>query len=287
MVDNIKYGLIKAIQLKKVVLLIYLIQLLIAIPLGLQVYQVIEASIGHSLSMNIIQEGFDRTVFEDFLNVHGASITPLVGTLRYIIPTYLLISIFMHAGIIGSLIKGESSVSSFFINGWKYLKPFIGINLAMIVIAFIWSLLIWIPYIIFLGNPVEDHSSEKVFIHSLLVMTLIYISGILFIWIWSLNSKYKNIISGAGIITSLKWGWQLVKSSGKHQIIIFFVFVLIHLIIVAIYFLISNPIGASSIILIAVVMILQQSFALFRIGLRVSLFGSLLKSASQNDFPTM
>lgn len=279
MAGFVKYGFSKALDLKKVVILIYLLQLIIALPLGMQVYQVIEASIGNSLSMNIIEDGFNRTVFEDFLNIHGASITPLLGTVRFIIPAYLLLSVFLHAGVIGNILKGQSSIKDFFQNALHYFISFLGINVAMFIISLVWIIVVWIPYLFFIGNPTEDHSSEKVFVFSVILFAIVFLIGIVFIWIWSLNVKYQKVVEGKNIWHSLKSGWYLSKRTGKHQLVLFLIFMTIHLATILLYFLVTDPIGASSMLLILFVMLLQQLFALFRIGLRVSLYGSLLKSA--------
>ena len=62
--------------------IVYFLQLYLALTLGMQVYDVLEASIGHSLEINKLLQQYDHTVITDFLKVHGASITPLIGQLR-------------------------------------------------------------------------------------------------------------------------------------------------------------------------------------------------------------
>lgn len=98
---------------KGLIALIYLIQIALASTIGLQVYQVIEASIGHSLSLEILIDKFDYSTFYDFFNIHGASLSPLLGLLRWLILLYLLISVFIQAGAMGLFLHYSGSFWQF------------------------------------------------------------------------------------------------------------------------------------------------------------------------------
>ena len=74
---------------------VYLIQLGLSLTLGIQIYEVLQASIGHSLEINKLMHGYDHTVLTDFLKVHGASITPLLGQIRWLLLLWLLFSVFI------------------------------------------------------------------------------------------------------------------------------------------------------------------------------------------------
>ena len=282
MQEILKIGLNAALEQKRIVFLIYVIQLVIAIPIGLQVYQVINASIGDSLSMDIIQEGFNRTVFEDFLNVHGASITPLIGTFRYVIPVYLIVSIFLHAGIMGNIINDKSKVSSFFSHGVKYFLSFLIINLSFFLTVIIWSCMVWIPFVIWMGNPVEDLASEKSLVIGGGITAFIFLLGVLMLWLWAYDVKFHCIKTKAKIRNCLIDGWSSIRSSGVRQWLTCCIYLLIHGLTIVIYFLITDGIGPTSLGLIFLVILLQQAFSLFRIGLRVALFSSLIKAISKD-----
>jgi hypothetical protein len=276
----LKIGLNAALKQKRIVFLIYMIQLIIAIPLGLQVYQVINASIGDSLSMDIIQEGFNRTVFEDFLNVHGASITPLIGTFRYVVPVYLVVSIFLHAGIMGNIINDKSKVSSFFSHGVKYFLSFLIINVCFVMTVVIWSCMVWFPFLMWMGNPVEDLASEKSLVIGGGITFFIFLFGILMLWLWAFDVKVHCITTKNKIKTCLINGWSSITSSGVRQWLTCCIYLIIHGLTIIIYFLLTGSIGATSLGLILLVVLLQQAFSLFRIGLRVALFSSLIKAVN-------
>ncbi|NNF36004.1 MAG: hypothetical protein HKN68_17985 [Saprospiraceae bacterium] len=275
MIEKITHGFAEGWKQRRVVFLVYVIQLIIAVPIGIQVYQVMEASIGNSMSLNIIQEGFNRTVVEDFLNVHGASITPLIGTFRYVVPMFLVLSIFLHAGILGNVIKGKHRIADFFKSGVKHFKNFLIFDLLFFLLFILWSIIIWIPFLMWMGNPVEDLSSEKVLVFGIAISGTIYLIGLSLLWILIYNMKLSDVKEKISWRTSVKKGWDLWKKSITSQWGVFVIYALIHLIAILIYMAITDPIGAGSMWLIVFVMLLQQMFSLFRIGLRVALFKSL------------
>ena len=103
---------------KRLVSLIYVIQLVFAITIGLQVYQVMDASIGRSLSLEGLRLGNAHMVINDLLNVHGASLSPLVGQIRWMIIIYLVVASFVHAGSWYLLIN-KDNIYGFWYGGAK------------------------------------------------------------------------------------------------------------------------------------------------------------------------
>ena len=277
-VEKIKRGIIESWNQRKIVVFLYFLQLVIAFPIGIQVYQVMEASIGDSMNLNIIQEGFNRTVVEDFLNVHGASITPLIGTFRYVVPMFLILSVFLHAGILGNIIHGNHKMSDFFKSGVRHFTYFLGYDLLFLGLVLIWSSIIWIPFLMWMGNPFEDLSSERVLVYGLVIAGTIYLLGLSLLWILVFDMKISDVTERTSWIKGVRKGLARWKRSIINQWLIFIAYILIHLIAVTLYLSATDPIGASSMWLIVFVMLLQQMFSLLRIGMRVALYKSLSMS---------
>ena len=145
----------------------YLLQVMLAIPIGLQVFQVAEASIGDSLEIGNLISGYDNTVITDFLSVHGASITPLVGQIRYILLLYILVSVFINSGLIYSVVRGQNRWKSFWRGASTFFFSFLKISLLCILIIGIWTLIIGIPLLILFQNALEVLSSEAVLFQSI------------------------------------------------------------------------------------------------------------------------
>src|SRR5690349_3066954 len=91
----------------RIVGVVYLLQLCLAVPFGMEVYDVLQASIGHSLEIDRLMHGYDHTVITDFLKVHGASITPLIGQLRWLLLIWLVFSVFTNGGMLFSAAQSD------------------------------------------------------------------------------------------------------------------------------------------------------------------------------------
>ena len=273
--QKIKSGFNEGWKQRKVVFFLYIIQLVIAFPIGIQVYQVMESSIGNSMSLDVIQDGFNRTVVEDFLNYHGSSITPLIGTFRYVVPMYLILSIFLHAGILGNVYNNKRRIADFLKYGVRHFRYFLGYNLIFLGLFLLWSLVIWIPFLFWMGNPLENLSSEKVLVIGIGITGTVYLFGLSLLWILNYNFKLSDIINRSSWKDGIKKGWLKWKRDILTQWKIFMIFFFIHLVAIVLYLTITNPIGASSVWLILFVMLLQQIFSMLRIGMRVALYKSL------------
>ena len=90
----------------------------------MQVYHVLEASIGNSLEINKLVETYDDTVVTDFLNEHGASLSPLLGQLRWVLLIYVLFSVFINAGLLYAVVKNKKGWKTFWEGGAAYFFRF-------------------------------------------------------------------------------------------------------------------------------------------------------------------
>ncbi len=117
MIERIVSGFRTSLGLWKIVLAIYIFQFLLAATVGLQMNQVIEASIGNSLSIKELEKGYDYTVISDFINNHGGSFTPLLGQMRWMTLIYLVFASFISAGLLFVLTKKSDNYLDFFLGG--------------------------------------------------------------------------------------------------------------------------------------------------------------------------
>ena len=123
--DIIFRGIATGFRQWRIVAIVYALQLCLALTLGMQAYEVLEASIGHSLELHKLLQGYDHTVLTDFLNVHGASITPLLGQLRWLALVWLLFSVFTDGGLLYCTASPQqASWRSFWQGGAAYFFAF-------------------------------------------------------------------------------------------------------------------------------------------------------------------
>lgn len=262
---------------KSVIFLIYGVQFLFAFGLGMQVWHVMEASIGDSLSMDVIQEGFNRTVFEDFMQVHGASITPLIGILRWIVPVYLLFTILFHNGIIYNLTNGKKTIKSWIRGGANYFFRSMVITLAGLAIMVLITLVIWLLFFAFTGNPLTFFDSEKPLIFWMAGLMGINVLMFGIIWWWSFSIRTSMI---SREINYIPWrnGTRVFKQGLGSYFMITIVFIIVNMLIYFIYAVSTNDVSAKNIWVIVVLFVFQQLFNICRISLKVGYFKSLINS---------
>lgn len=270
MIKAFKYGINIGISQWRIALIAYFFQLFLAVILGLQIYQVIEASIGSSLEINKLIEGYDDTVVSDFLNVHGASLSPLLGQLRYVFLVYLLFSVFINAGLLFAVVENKTGWEMFWKGGATYFFRFFILSLLFLFIAGLWAAIIWVPFMGFFPTSPEVFASEKTSVFLLFGFLFIFFIGLVFLFNWSVVSRIK-------IINEEKKNWQAIKEGFGFAIRrffslngIFLLFLLFQLLFIIIYWQIEAVSGMVSPILILIFLIIQQVLVfgkwMFKIG---------------------
>jgi len=245
-------------NLWKVILAIYFFQMLLASTVGLQMTQVLDASIGNSLSLKSLVDGFDYTVFSDFVNVHGGSFSVLFGQMRWMAMIYLVFASFISAGLIYVLSRRSKDYGDFFKGGSHYFAKFFFIDIIfLVVIIVIVGVSLGTIGTLFNIAPTE-FDTELTFLRWALVIVILAILLITVLTLWKVKSKFHYLNSDDGIWGSVGqgikgfWGhkWKLLSYS-----ILF-----LSLSLILLY--LNHLIGSLPIILM---IIIQQSFMLFKI----------------------
>lgn len=261
----------------RIALIIYAIQFLLALTIGLQVYQEVEASIGNSLELNKLLSGYSETVVKDFLNVHGASLSPLVGQLRYEILVYALFVIFLNAGTLGCVVHQEYSWKSFWKRGAEYFSRFFWNALFFIIITFIWAGIIWLPFLMFFPKSAEYVSSEITSMYLMFVLAFIFLMGLFFYFNWSVISRLKIIQENMRPWQAIRKGFTLARKKYFSLTGLFLLFFVFELILIGIYWAVEGASGMITPALILVFFVIQQVFIFLRIMIRVMMYGGVAR----------
>jgi hypothetical protein len=269
MTSIIKTALITGIQHWKIVLLVYVLQLLFAIPLAMQVWHVLEASIGNSLELNKLLPGYDHTVISDFLKVHGGSITPLIGQLRWVLSVWALVSIFINGGVLFTLVKKTPSWLAFWTGGATYFFKFLKIVVVFTVLLLVWTGVTLLPFLANLQVNLETMASEKTVLSYALALLVAWFIGLIYLNSSSIIAKTAIIEDGLNTWQALKKGLVLnfrkfFKTTG-----VFLFFGGLQLADLAIYWWLEGLSGMVTAGLVLVFFLLQQGLVFGRIMARV------------------
>jgi len=275
MLDAIKTGLKTGLRSIRIALIVYAIQLMMAMVLGLQVYKILEASIGGSLEVNKLLHGFDYTVFRDFLNVHGASITPILGQLRWVLIVYGIVSVFVNAGVLCTVVKKEPSWQSFWLGGATFFLPFLKMALFFLAILGVWTLLLWVPVLAFLPVSIEVLPSEKNLLLIVFGVVVLYAIGLMFLFNWSVISRMDHIKEPGKVWPSIKRGGVFTLRKFGAAAGIFLSISILKWLAVGIYLLLEGASGMVTATLVFVFFAVQQLLVLAKIILRIAKYGGL------------
>lgn len=269
-----------AYRYKKVAWIVYLIQLLFVIPVGLQLYQVMEASFGTSISAGQLMDEFDYRIIQDFLNVHGASLSPLFGYVRWLVLIYLLISAFISGGIWYSLKVRQSDWEVFWKGSAHYFRRFLVVGLIFVILFVLWSMIIWAYYLGSFFNMMETWLNDSKIIHLGIGLFILWMMGLTFLFVWSSHAKMNLLHDDA---TSI---WHGFKKGFMQSVRKFFPLfpglVFFAILIVSLYALelfLEQKVGITSVFLILGFLLLQQGIVWCKLVVRIGVYQYLLDRA--------
>ncbi|MEZ4962425.1 MAG: hypothetical protein R2830_21535 [Saprospiraceae bacterium] len=280
MVEFFKTGILTGFRQWRIALMVYGFQLLLAATLGVQVFHVLEASIGNSLELDKLLGNYDHTVISDLFNVHGASISPLLGQLRWLVLIYFVFSIFINGGLLYAVVHDKRSGLAFWKGGALYYFRFLRLGLFFLLITGIISALIWLPFLGFFMNSVEYFSSEKISVWLLCTVLSLYLLILGFLFVWSLVARIKIIGENSRIWPAIKsgLGWALRRYFPSTLLVVLFFG--LHILLFFFYWMVYDS-SLASIFWLVFFVLVQQGVAFLRVLVRVMVFGGV--SSLYND----
>ncbi len=269
MISTIKTAFTTGLRYWNIVLLVYAMQLLLAVPLAMQVWHVLEASIGNSLEINNLLSGYDHTVISDFLNVHGASITPLIGQLRWVLLVWGLGSVFINGGVLSTLVNKAPNWLSFWAGGAIYFFRFAMVGIAFLLLLLLWTGFTLLPYLGNLMNNFETMASEKVVLGYLSLIAIGWFFGFVCLNNASIITRTAIIKQGMTVWQALKKGLGFTFRHFFQTTAIYLVFMALQILAVVTYWWLEGKSGMVTAGLVMVFFIFQQVLVLFRITTRI------------------
>lgn len=260
------------LQQWRITAIVYGIQLALAFTLGMQVYEVMKASIGNSLNLNSLLQHYDHTVVMDFLKVHGGSITPLIGQLRWLLLVWMVIAVFLDAGMLyTAALPQQASGRVFWEGGARYFFKFLGISLFFLLLLLIWTGLILLPLAMMIQPSLEYFSSEKYTVWILFFAIGVWLIGVAELVGMSILTRLNCIREGNSVWAGIKSGIRQFRSKKRHYMAILGSIFLFQVVLMVVYFNIETHTGFSTIGVLGL-FLLQQVFSFVRIQLRQLLY---------------
>lgn len=257
----------KATKQWKSILLIYGVQLVLGIIVAVIAYRQFNGAIGSSLELDRLANGFDRSIFSDMINKFPVIIEHIQSRFALMVVLFLLLSIFLHAGLLSNIRYGYYSIFKYFQNANIFFFKFLKVVLISLFFKIVVLAIIWVPFFMFIGDPLETFHSEKTLIFTVIGLVILSVLFLIVIWLWSVLSRY-HIVDENRSLVSMKAGWRLLISNFARYYLVGCGLILLHVIITWLYTTVVDDWGAETWFSVLALVIMQQLFSLIRIWIR-------------------
>ena len=257
----------KATKQWKSILLIYGVQLVLGSIVAVIAYRQFNGAIGSSLELDRLANGFDRSIFSDMINKFPVIIEHIQSRFASMVVLFLMLSIFLHAGLLSNIRNGYYSIFKYFQNANIYFFKFLKVVLISLILKIVVLAIILVPFFMLIGYPLETFHSEKTFIFTVIGLVILSALFLIVIWLWSVLSRY-HIVDKNRLLVSMKAGWRLLISNFARYYIVGCGLILLHVIITWLYTLVVYDWGAETWFSVLALVIMQQLFSLIRIWIR-------------------
>ena len=272
-------GFRRSLAEPKMAMLLYAINLLVAIPLAMACRAVLSAGLGSSMAPSNLMNGLDYTVWQDFSNIHGPELSAVIGESFWVILLSMLLNTFLSGGILSELRVGREklSASSFFGGCGTYFLRFFRLFLIFGVTFFVIAILL----IGVLGAAqdalTENATSEITEIWVRIVGAVVFIVPVILILMIADYAKLSVVLNDDRSMVKTAWRatkfvfGRLLRTFGLEVLML-----LVPLLLFAIYLKLDLTIGMTTGTTILVMFIIQQLFLLSRAWTKVFFFAGEL-----------
>ena len=145
----------------KIILFIYLFNLVFGIIIALPFAATVESAQGMYGAMAPLANDFDMTLFSDFMREYGKGLGAIFNVSIWLIPVYLVLQVFLQGGILHLFIadKQKFNVSAFLQNGAKFFWKYLFVTLLFLVKHAIGLLIIMVPVMVNFSDGLEGVES--------------------------------------------------------------------------------------------------------------------------------
>lgn len=184
---SITQGLRYTWRYQRVIVFIYLLTLVLATTVAYPLQQLLTSTVGHSLLVNDLVQGFNYTFLNDFKNAYGGGFTPILNqSILVLALSYLLFSFFTGGYLALFTTQPDRYESSLF---WSNCAQFFGriFRLSLCFLLLQGGLLfgfLSIFYQMTSGFSLFELECEQIIIENFYLLSPIYfiIASILFLW---------------------------------------------------------------------------------------------------------
>jgi hypothetical protein len=289
-------GFRRAISEWKMILLLYVANFLIALPLAMAFRSNLASGFGQSMDSSNLMQGLDFSVMLDFLNQHRDGIRAIMQQIFWVVLLYMLINTLLAGGILTVVRdKKEKFSASAFFGGCgayflRFLRLFLIFGILLVVVLSIAGGVLG-----GIGNSITDNSTSELTDFWVRIATLLVVS-LAAMLIIMIADYAKIIVVAQDEHSMLKTAWRSTKLVSRYFLRTFglqLLMVAVPIVLFIIYISLDLAIGMASGMTILLMFLIQQLFIVSKAWTRVfffagelSLYYGLQPFGSQAAIPT-
>jgi hypothetical protein len=254
------------------ILLLYMLNFLLAVPITLSFRSALTRAVGNSIAPAMMLPDFDFTTFADFMNIHGTTVSALMGPVLWFAFVYILLSTFLAGGILVQLQeRGKPfSMQTFFSGCGLFWSRLVRLFLIFGIILLVAGSLLLSALSILCKTLTERALSETTPIIATFLMAFFFL---FFVMILLLIGDYAKIIlvrdNSTSMLNVTRSAWQFVFRNLRATLSLQLVLLMFPVLFTGAYLLAEGVMGVSSTAGLVVVCAMQQLFIFLRLWTHV------------------
>lgn len=269
-------GVRQVLAMKRVVLIFFLSNLLLALLMILPVFILVNASLSQSLFGRRLTSRFEVFWLQDFIYQHGNALVSLLPLWLAGAVLYLLIQLFLTGGALGVFSAGEPLIMRKF---WSQCYNHFSILLRLFLLSLPFYGLVLIVYAVVNGALTDDmirtSPSEKPIVlinWSLYAVLLLFLSLVNMCFDYA---KVKAVADRRGGAVRESWSaLKFVMRNKLKTVGLCYTLLLVQVIVTLLGIYVVGLLPQRSLLLVALVFVVQELFIILRIAVRLVSYSS-------------
>lgn len=271
-------GLKRTVKLPRPVLLIYFVNLILAVLVVFPLFSVLKNEIGNTIIGEDLLHRFTATHFADIYAQILPTAKYFMSQIKWVLLIYWILNVFLAGGIIRTLNQDKFTMTSFFSGAGTNFFRFLGINIIMLLFHILVLLIVYVPTFLIIDSISGSVSSEIVLYRIfggaiLLHLILMYI----LLMIADYAKFYAVLYNSKNIFKSVAKGFKYVFGNFLRTTGLYFLLIILPIGLVIGYFLLDIKIDTHIGIGILIAFLIQQAFIFLRIWFRIWIYSSPLQ----------
>ena len=274
-----KKGWSDLFRLKKMWLLLYVLNLMFALVVAMPLNGLLKLSVGNSLKLNRSIDAFDYTMASDFLNHFGHAFNGILDQSVFVALLFIIVSVFLTGGIIYLLVSQvRFEFSNFFKGAGKFFWRYLFIS---ILFLFVHGIILFVFFRIFSSsglNPLQMNS-DAALLGKLMWLFPLYLFFAYLVFMIHDFVKIEIASSDITFFKSLLNGIKKVFRNFLKYLGLYLMNLIVAAVLIAVFIYLRKSIGMRY---FWAGLLVSQLFVFIRIGLRVVRYGSAVSIANRN-----